>query len=444
MSQETIRLRDEAHASTINAQKALDGGEVEQSLSFSTEAEKLLARADELDSAEHKIKILQADTRDLDAKRIEVTPSETEAAQTEAEKSLNGSTYATDYKPVAWVKGLPASAQPKFVMDNAGEKHKEAARIQSDAFVKWMTYPSDEAFRNNASSDHVKAMNEGTDSQGGYYVPEEFIARSVHDPGQPSSVLRQYTTNVRVSSKDGYAPSLGAVTWAAMSEGSAPTAVTPTIGQVPFTLEKSGALIQISDELLADSAMNIPDLLAGAARESSGRYEDVNLINGTGAWGGVLIGATGVSDYTFAGASAITAADLIGLFYDLDAQWRQSDACIFLTSSPVAAYISGIGSTAAGVHAITSLNDSPSEWLLGKRAIQNDTSGNGLGAAVTTGLTTVLVGDWRQVMLFERTGFTVSRDASRYWDAGQVGFKFEFRSGSATSISTAFRKGVQA
>ena len=198
---------------------------------------------------------------------------------------------------------------------------------------------------------------------------------------------------------------MAALTWAAMTEGSAPSAVKPTIGQVPFTLQKSGyvklapcagngaaktgridgnpkaqakgirsraaiaiaegsetrrfatfltcktptasggplgvddivrsswkheedrrnadpapnswsfnimALVQISDELLEDEAMNIPDLLAGAARKSSGQFQNVNLLNGTGAWGGILQASIG--SHTTAGAAAIVAKNEVQKF----------------------------------------------------------------------------------------------------------------------------------
>ena len=57
------------------------------------------------------------------------------------------------------------------------------------------------------------------------YAPEAFIARNVAlYMGNEGNTVRDLTTNVRVSSKDGYAPSMAALTWAAMTEATAPSA----------------------------------------------------------------------------------------------------------------------------------------------------------------------------------------------------------------------------
>jgi len=445
MSQETTRLRDDAHASTIKAQESLDAGNAEQAIKYSQEAETSLKNAADLDEAEHKIKVLQADTRDLDATRIEATPSPAEMVIVKKEEERKGSKYDPNYRPQNYISHMPAAAQPQYVMDHVGENVKAEAQRYTDAFRIWSSKKSETDFRLNSPEWAIKQMTEGTDADGGYYVPEEFIARNVElYQGKPGGTLRDRTTNIRVTGKDGYAPSMAAVTWAAMTEATAPGAVKPTIGQVSYSLEKSGSLIQVSDELLADEAMNVPDLLAGACRKAAGQYQNVKLLNGTGAWAGVMTGGVGVSQYTFANAASITAADLTNLYYQIDADFRDSDNAVFISTSQIAAAIAAIAGTAAGIHALDSLTQGPSEWLLGKRYLQDDNTGNGLGTAVTTGQTNVLFGDWSWVYLFERTGFTVSRSDEVYWDAGLVGFKFTYRMGSATSNSSAFVIGVQA
>ena len=445
MSQESTRLRDEAHAATAKAQSSLEEGNADQAIQFSEEAEGLLEKAATIDEAEGRIKVLTANTEDLDATRREVLPSESEVAIIAKEDDRKGKKYDPRYKPETYLKGLPAACQPAHVMKHVGEDIVAEAEEYTNAFRFWASKATNDQFLREAPASYVKAMTEGTDADGGYYVPEEFIARNVElYQGVPGGTLRDHTTSVRVSSKDGYAPSMAAVTWAAMTEGSAPGAVKPTIGQVTYTLEKSGSLVQVSDELLEDEAMNIPDMLAGACRKAAGQYQNVKLLNGTGAWGGVMTGAVGAPQYTFSGATAITAADLTNLYYTPDADFRDSDNAIFVSTSPISAAISSIASTAAGVHALDSLTSAPSDFLLGKRYLQDDNSGNGLGDAVTTGKTNVLFGDFKWIMLFERTGFTVSRNDSVYWDSGLVGFKFSYRMGSSTAQANAFAIGVQA
>ena len=435
-------MRTEAEATIAKAQEALAEGDIDRSNALIDDAEALHKKADELDEASGRIKLLQADQRDLDADRTEVTPLDAELPIIAKEASIQGAKYDPSYKPQNYIKSMPAASQPKHVLDVCGENVKAEAQAYTDAFRIWVSHKNETDFRLNAPDWAVKQMVEGTDADGGYYAPEAFIARNVATyMGNEGNTVRELTTNVRVSSKDGYAPSMAALTWAAMTEATAPSAVKPTIGQVAFTLEKSGSLVQISDELLEDEAMNIPDLLAGAARKAAGQYSNVKLLNGTGAWGGILQASIGSN--TAANAASIVAADLTGLYYDIGADFRNADNAAFFSLSSTAGSIAAIGSTAAGIHQLSSLTDSPSDWLLGRRFYQDDNTGNGL-EAIATGNTTVLFGDFAYAMLFERSGFTVSRDDSRYWDAGLVGYKFTYRMGSKVADADAFTKLVQA
>ena len=354
MSTETTRMRTEAEALIAKATESLSEGEIEKSNSFIDEAEVLHIKADELDEAASRIKLLQADREQLDSTRIEVTPTIDEIPIIAKEVSIQGAKYDPNYRPESYIKSMPAAAQPKHILDVCGENIKARAAAYSNAFRHWMSYSDESSFRLNADPAYVKQMVEGTDADGGYYVPEEFLARNWNlYEGVPGGTLRDFCTTIRVTSKDGYAPSMAALTWAAMTEATAPSAVKPTIGQVAFTLEKSGSLVQISDELLEDEAMNIPDLLAGAARKAAGQFQNRMLLNGTGAWAGVLQSGS-IGTHTTANAASIVAADITGTYYDIDADFRDSENAIFVSKSGIASAIAAIGSAAAGIHQLAS------------------------------------------------------------------------------------------
>lgn len=170
MSQESTQLRDQAHAETLKAQEKLTAGEIDASLAHAEEAEKHLARAQDLDSAESRIKNLQMNPSDMPV--WETTPTGAEISQIKEETQSNAKAYSPDYKPRAWIKGdngqdLAASSQPEYVMKDAGTNHHEAKKVQGEAFRTWLSYKTEEAFRLNADPVHVKAMNETTDAQGG-------------------------------------------------------------------------------------------------------------------------------------------------------------------------------------------------------------------------------------------------------------------------------------
>ena len=249
-----------------------------------------------------------------------------------------------------------------------------------------------------------------TDAEGGYFVPEEFIPTTIHDTGLPSGALRAASTVVRVASKDGYIPTLESATWGAIAEEAAFSDQTPTVGQVPFSIEKSGGLIKVTRELLDDSAVNLPSLLSQIFQEAAGRFEDVGILNGndTTNYAGILQGSS--NDYVMASATAVTAADLFGIFYTLQSQHRGN--ATWVMNSLISKEINNINATSAGVHSVNDLNTPPAEFLLGKRVVNSDISGNGLADSITAGDEIAVFGDFRNYYIFDRIGFTIRRNDS--------------------------------
>jgi len=276
-----------------------------------------------------------------------------------------------------------------------------------------------------------------TDAEGGYFVPEEFIPTTIHDTGLPSGALRSASTVVRVASKDGYIPTLASATWGAIAEEAAFSDQTPVTGQVPFSIEKSGGLIKVTRELLDDSAVNLPSLLSQIFQEAAGRFEDVGILNGndTTNYAGILQGSS--SDYVMASATAVTAADLFGIFYTLEAQHRAG--ATWVMPSLISKEINNINATSAGVHSVNDLNTPPAEFLLGKRVVNNDVSGNGLATSITANDEIAVFGDFRNYYIFDRIGFTIRRNDSLYMENDQIGFFGTRRGDGQVGLAAAFK-----
>ena len=270
----------------------------------------------------------------------------------------------------------------------------------------------------------------------GFFVPEEFINQVVHDPGVPGSRLRPYCNVIRVASKDGYIPSIASATWAAIAEEAAYSDQTPTVGQVAFSLEKSGGLVKVTRELLDDSAINLPAMLSQIFQEAAGRFEDVGIISGNGTTQYAGIMGASPSDYTMANATSVVAADLIGIYYTLEAQHRAN--ATWIMKSAIAALITGIAATAAGVHQIPSLTAAPTDFILGKANAMVD-SASGLGATITATERIALFGDLKQYFIFDRVGFTIRRNDSLYMENDQVGFFASRRGDGQLTLAAAFK-----
>jgi HK97 family phage major capsid protein len=428
----TQEIRREANALLGKAESALTDGNVVQFEGMIADAQTKMIEADKIDAAASQLKILQGEF----ARPVNSVPV---ADKDVAVYDVNDTTAhnKASYKPSSWVKGLPAMSQPLWVQEQMGITQKDEARFQTDTFVKWLRSPSDDVFWKTASADEVKAMQEETDAEGGFFVPEQFISQTIHDPGVPGSQLRPLCTVIRVSSKDGYVPTMGSATWAAIAEEAAFSDQTPTVGQVSFSLEKSGGLVKTTRELLEDTAVNLPALLTQIFQESAGRFEDVGIISGnnTTQYAGIMSDSD-VAFYTMAGSTSVVVADLIGTFYALEAQHRANSTWVM--KSAINSLINQIQVTGNGVTGIANITTAPSAFILGRPVVDTDVT-SGLGATITSTEKIAIFGDFRQYYIFDRVGFTIRRNDSLYMENDQVGFFASRRGDGQVGLAAAFK-----
>ena len=429
---DTKEMRQQANALGVLAQKSLEEGDVESTVRMTAELGALMAKADQADAAANNLKALQGELN-RPMNEIPVTSSDVSVY----DPNDTTSRLKMDYKPASYIKGLPAMAQPLWVQEQMGENLKNEARFMTDTFVKWLRSPSDDMFWKTASPDEVKAMQEDTDAEGGFFVPEQFINQVVHDTGVPGSQLRPLCTVIRVASKDGYIPTMASATWAAIAEEAAFGESTPVVGQVAFSIEKSGGSVKVSRELLDASAINLPALLSQIFQEAAGQFEDVGIISGnnTTQYAGIMSDAS-VAFYTMANATSVVGADLIGTYYALNAQHRANASWVMKSS--IAALVNSIAITAAGVHSIPSLTAAPADFILGKQAVLTDVV-SGLGGNITSTEKIAIFGDFRKYYIFDRVGFTIRRNDDLYMANDQVGFFATRRGDGQVGLPAAFK-----
>ena len=429
---DTKELRSQAGALLDQAQTAMDQGEMDTFRRLVDEAQVTMTKADEIDAAASQVRKLRGEfNQPLNS--IPVTSNDVAIYNPlDTTARIKG-----DYKPASWVKGLPAMAQPLWVQEQMGDNIKDEARFMTDVFLKWFRSPSEDMFWKTASPDEIKAMQEDTDAEGGFFVPEQFLAQVIHDTGVPGSQLRPLCNVIRVASKDGYIPTMASATWAAIAEEAAPTESTPTVGQVTFSIEKSGGLIKVSRELLDDSAINLPNLLSQIFQESAGRFEDVGIISGnnTTQYAGIMSNSD-VAFYTMAGSTSVVVADLIGTFYALEAQHRANSTWVM--KSAINSLINQIQVTGNGVTGVENITAAPSAFILGRPVVDTDVV-SGLGATITSTEKIAIFGDFRQYYIFDRVGFTIRRNDSLYMENDQVGFFASRRGDGQVGLAAAFK-----
>ena len=264
----------------------------------------------------------------------------------------------------------------------------------------------------------VNALQVGTDSEGGYLVPDEF-EKTLIEALEEENVFRRIAHVIKTNSGDRKIPvvvSKGSAAWVD-EEGSYGDS-DDTFGQMTLSAYKLGTLIKISEELLNDSAFNLETYISKEFARRIGAKEEESFFtgDGTGKPTGILA-ATGGAEVgvTAASATAITADEVIDLYYSLRVPYRKKAVWIM---------------NDATVSAIRKLKDGQGQYLW-QPSLVAGTPDKILGCEVITspymptiasGAKTIAFGDFSYYWIGDRQGRIFKRLNELYAANGQVGF----------------------
>ena len=264
----------------------------------------------------------------------------------------------------------------------------------------------------------LNALSEGTDSEGGYLVPDEF-ERTLVQALEEENIFRQMAKIIQTSSGDRKIPVVatkGTASWID-EEGAYPES-DDVFSQVSIGAYKLGTMIKVSEELLNDSAFNLESYIATEfARRIGAKEEEAFFIgDGTGKPTGILANAGGAEvGVTAAGAAAITADEVIDLFYSLKSPYRKNAFWVM---------------NDATVKAIRKLKDNQGQYLW-QPSLVAGTPDTILGRPVKTsafmpalaaGAKTMAFGDFGYYWIADRQGRSFKKLSELYAATGQVGF----------------------
>lgn len=346
-----------------------------------------------------------------------------------------------------WMKGRAVAVQHPDILKRLGAEDRKVKALQEDAFAYYFRYGLNQmAQRRPDLVPHLKALNalqEDTDSEGGYMVPTDQRFEVIRDPSYTGGNLRQRATIFNTTRDGGTFPTATTVTWAGIAEEATPSDSDPTVGQVPFTIHKAGANNRLSVELLADSAVNLPALLGVLYGQAKGRFEDQQGIEGDGTTEPLGLrsanhAAVSISDITDVWADPPTALEISKAFFELPAQYRNDNTAWWMTSS-MFSKIFTVNSAAAGMHMADLLTGAPTLSLLGKPVFFYDGTGWDDAATLSSGEEAGAIGDFSTYYLIDRMGMSVYRDDSVYFNSDQVAFKARARMDGRWTIANAFR-----
>lgn len=181
------------------------------------------------------------------------------------------------------------------------------------------------AMRRKNYYDVNNALQIGTDSEGGYLVPDEFESRLV-EALEEENFFRSIATVIQTSSGDRKIPvaaSKGEAAW--IDEEGAFTESDDTFSQVSIGAYKVGTMIKVSDELLNDSAFNLEAYISKEfGRRIGSKEEEAFFIgDGTGKPTGIFNVSGGAADGTTTSTANISFEDVMDLFYSVKSPYRK-------------------------------------------------------------------------------------------------------------------------
>lgn len=300
----------------------------------------------------------------------------------------------------------PITGEPSANTDKTGIKSAD----YKNAFLKAMRTP-------NIQMDVKNALQVGTDSEGGYLVPDEF-EQTIIDGLKENNIMRGISRIIQTSSGDRKIPvvaSHGTAAWT--DEEALITESDDTFSQVTLSAYKITTMIKISNELLNDSVFNMETYIANELSRRLGTTEEEAFLVGNGtnrptgifaSSGGGEVGATAAS------ATAITFDEIYDLYYSLKGAYRRNATWIMNDTT---------------VKAIRKLKDGNGQYLWQPAGMGTpDTLLNvpiltsSYVPEISSGNTPIAFGDFSYYWIADRQGHTLQRLNELYAANGQTGF----------------------
>jgi len=181
------------------------------------------------------------------------------------------------------------------------------------------------AMRRKNFYDVENALQVGTDSEGGYLVPDEF-EHTLVEALEEENFFRSIATVIQTSSGDRKIPVVatkGTASWID-EEGAYPES-DDSFGQVSIGAYKVATMLKVSDELLNDSVFDLEAYISKEFGRRIGAKEEEAFFTGDGKGKptGIFNTAGGASDGVTTAAAIITFDDVMDLFYALKSPYRR-------------------------------------------------------------------------------------------------------------------------
>ena len=264
----------------------------------------------------------------------------------------------------------------------------------------------------------TNALQIGTDSEGGYLVPDEY-ERTLVEALEEENIFRQMAKVIKTSSGDRKIPvvaSKGTASWID-EEGAYPES-DDSFGQVSIGEYKLGTMIKVSEELLNDSVFDLQSYISREFARRIGAKEEEAFFTGDGKGKPLgVLAATGGAEtgVTAASATAVTADELMDLYYSLKSPYRKKSVWVLNDST---------------IKAIRKLKDNNGQYLwqpsltagAPDMILGRPIKTSAYMPAIAAGAKTIAFGDFSYYWIADRQGRSFKRLNELFAATGQVGF----------------------
>lgn len=326
-----------------------------------------------------------------------------------------------------FVKGLLSDSDRKHL---ESLEEKEAAKFLKKAKVAHF-FKNVVAFNIHKDPEYlnnIKALAEGVDADGGYLTPTEFRALLVEDQ-LDKPFLRNLVTVIPMSSNSLELPTLASgvkTSWG--SENTSINTTTARFGTLTLAPKRLNTFLYTSRELVADSALNVVNLITRLFVEAMGREEDRVIVNGsgTGQPKGILQETLGGIDN--ANVDANTPDNIRKLPLKLAKSYRQNGRWL---------------ANSLALQQIVAMKDSQNRYLLGSLAdgVTQTLAGYPVEEQNDVPVDTLVFGDMRQYYLGDREQISVetTTEGAGTFEKHQVAIKVVERIDGKVAQTNAFK-----
>lgn len=276
-------------------------------------------------------------------------------------------------------------------------------------------------------------MSVGSDTYGGYTVPDEFRRQLIQGLDE-LNVMRGLATTITSSSGTLTMPTLtthASATWKTEAEAYAET--TPAFSEVTFSAHKATALIKVSEELLNDSAFPLEQWIAGEFARALAELEETAFVVGTGS--GQPTGVVGGSTLgkTATATNAITADELMDTYHALGRAYRRRASWLMhdSTKKAIRKLVTGVSGDKTYIWQPGLASGEP-DMLLGQPVYTSPDM-----AEIGTGNKVAIFGDLSYYYIVDRQSISIQRLNELYAGNGQVGFRIFKRTDGKLTLATA-------